>query len=721
MAELGVLTDRTEEELKPLLGGDGLAALMTPELCGDAPACDAVRATLRDDTLATVQVVDASTWSLEKADVDASARGLTPAEKAGATKLPRVVVVHVKTATGQQALALRTALAASAAIARKVHGLVWDQLLARIESGRTFASHAVTAPLEASAFRRDRVEVLYEPKAEGVVRVLTAGLSRWGEPDVEAVAVPTAAAPRVAEVVLAAAEALANGATTQPLILSRDDLARARGQAYSVDGGLPPVAPVEVEVVTAQPENGDPNDFIARVVPSVGEGPIGYVDLAERFFGPLLAASPDNDVLDLPAREGAGQARGGGRRVGGAEDDRREAPRAPALPDPGRRGRRVDVDRGDEGGRAQRDGPGDGRAARRDRREARRRGDAAARAGGGSRAARGQTVSKATPAVLLGVAVAAAMGAWWLFGGEKRAPAPATSPNEDLELVVALLDGAAAEPPRDVLVAGAEELYLARAGDRTVVAVGKKGGTPRVLARLDAPAHGMALAAAALWVTTGRAVEKIPMTGGEPQLVADRLARPRAVACDGRWVFVVDVDPTRQGMTRGSAVVRIPAAGGERTVLGRSEGEISGLALDDANVYWADGLDGTIVAVPKTGGAPRTLASERGLPRSVVVSGGALTWVEKRSESLWTMPSAGGPPRRVAQDFAGFANLVQDPRGVFWTNEAAVDGAFRVLTVGPTGDVEPLSASVNGVDALASDGAWLYWDRGGEASAVAGL
>ena len=297
VAEFGVLTARTDDQLDEHIERSALALRVTPDLCGDTAACDAVRTTLRDEKLTTVQVLDASTWSLEKVDLDATARGLSAAEKASVTKLPRVVVVHVTAPSGPKELALRAAIAGAAAIARDVGGVVWDQLLARLENARTFASHAVTAPLDGSAFRRDRVELLYEPKAEGVVRILTAGLSRWGEPDVEAVAVPTAAAPRVAEVVLAVAEAIANGATMQPLELSRDDVARARGQAYPADAGLPPVKLVEVEVVTANPENGDPNDFMARIVPSAGEGPIGYIDLAERFFGNILAASPGEGAL----------------------------------------------------------------------------------------------------------------------------------------------------------------------------------------------------------------------------------------------------------------------------------------------------------------------------------------------------------------------------------------------------------------------------------------
>jgi Uncharacterized protein conserved in bacteria (DUF2314) len=307
VAELGVLTDRTEDALAPVIDRASLAKHLTADLCGDAPSCDAVRTTLNDDTRTTVQVVDASTWSLEQADVDAGARGLSPAERAHVGKLARVVVIRVATAAGPGALALRTAIAVTAAVAREVSGVVWDQLLARFESARVFASHAVTAPLESSTFRRDRVEVLYQPKGEGLVRVLTAGMSRWGQPDVEATAVPVPVSPRMAEVVLGVAEALAAGATTQPLMLSRDDLARARGEPYALDAALPPPVPVPVDVVTTHPENGDPNEFMARIVPSAGEGPIGYVDLAERFFGPVLAASPGEDVLR--ARRAKAQAR----------------------------------------------------------------------------------------------------------------------------------------------------------------------------------------------------------------------------------------------------------------------------------------------------------------------------------------------------------------------------------------------------------------------------
>lgn len=327
-------------------------------------------------------------------------------------------------------------------------------------------------------------------------------------------------------------------------------------------------------------------------------------------------------------------------------------------------------------------------------------------------------MSKAMPVVLLGAIVASAMGAWWFFAREQRAPLPPRDVHDDLDLVTALLDGAAAEPPRDVLLAGGEELYLARGGDGTIAAIAKKGGASRTLAAFHESIHGMALAGGALWVATAHAVQKVAVTGGEPQQVTGALAHPLAVASDGTWVFVVDAGAGRQGLTHASAVLRIPAAGGEATVLGKSDGEIANVAVDDGSVYWADRLEGSIVAVPKTGGAPHALASDRGLPGFVVVASDAVTWVEQRSGSLWSMAKAGGPPRRLAEDFAGFANVVVDARGAFWTNEAAVEGVFHVLTAGKTGEVETVSPAVDVVEALATDGERLWWERGGVVTEV---
>jgi hypothetical protein len=297
VAELGVLTDRPESELDAIISREALIASLTPRYCGDDAACAAVSATLRDAKSTTVQVVASGDWHLERANVDASARGFSATERAKIKARQRIVTVRVSTRRSPQQLALRAAVAATAAIAERIDGLVWDQLLDRFERARDFAAHAVTEPLGASTLRRDRIEVLYEPKGEGIVRVLTGGLSRWGAPDVDAIAVPVSARDRLAELVLGVAEVIANGGAQGPFSLTLDDLARTRGKGYPADAGLPESSPVPVAVVSVHPETGDPNDFIARIEPPGGDGPLAYVELAERFFGPLLMGSPGGDVL----------------------------------------------------------------------------------------------------------------------------------------------------------------------------------------------------------------------------------------------------------------------------------------------------------------------------------------------------------------------------------------------------------------------------------------
>ncbi|HEX3770004.1 MAG TPA: hypothetical protein VHV30_04030, partial [Polyangiaceae bacterium] len=291
------MTDAPESALAALTERPALAALVEADLCGDEAACAAVRATLEDEHATTVSVVPGSSWNLDTLDLDASAPSLSAKDRASIPRRARVFVLRVATAPSSKQLAVRAAFAGAAAVAAKVNGLVYDQLLDRIEAARDFAKHAVDAPLGVSAFRKDRIEMLFEPKGEGLVRILTAGLARWGGPDVEADPVPLAATDSVADIVIGVAEAIANGASTGPVSLSRDDLARARGEAYPPDPSLPDAGAMAVDVLSVHPEGGDPNDFMARIQPPTGTGPFAFLDLAERFFGPDLAAAPGEATL----------------------------------------------------------------------------------------------------------------------------------------------------------------------------------------------------------------------------------------------------------------------------------------------------------------------------------------------------------------------------------------------------------------------------------------
>lgn len=325
--------------------------------------------------------------------------------------------------------------------------------------------------------------------------------------------------------------------------------------------------------------------------------------------------------------------------------------------------------------------------------------------------------------LLLVGAVLGGLGAWWLFSAPETRSLPRESPQDDLQMLAALTDGATAASPADILVAGPGRTILARASDRTVLTYPEDGGAPVVLARLSAPARAMALVGEVLWVASRDQILKLPLAGsggGEPAVLPCHLAGPRALDADARRVFVVDVAPGASGLTRASTIVRVDAATGATTVLGRSSGEVTNVAIDADHVYWADRLEGSIVAAPIDGGPLRALATDRGLPGSIAIGGDGLVWVEKRSESLWTMARTGGAPRQLVQDFAGFTDVVVDAHNVYWATEDAVDGFFRVLQV-PIGGGQamPLSPGVASIDALATDGVRLVWEHAGRVETLA--
>jgi hypothetical protein len=339
------------------------------------------------------------------------------------------------------------------------------------------------------------------------------------------------------------------------------------------------------------------------------------------------------------------------------------------------------------------------------------------------------------PLSVLAIVIAITFGVWWASSKLGHGALPASPPDDDLPSIPRTPDVRIARPPaRDVLVAGTDRLYLSRAGDHSIAAIPKTGGAGATLAHVDGPVYGMAFADASLWLTTivrtpaarSGEVLKLGLAGARPVVVADGLVSPRAVATDGKWVFVVDVDASSSGLLAESAILRVSAreqsSGARPSPVARSKSEVSNLALDERFVYWADRFEGTIVSAPKEGGDPRVLASGRQLPGDVIVDEGALYWVEERSNSLWTLSKGGGAPRQIAQDFAGFAGFTSDAGSLWWTNAVAVEGAFQVLTM-PKTRGEPSVVAAAGtagtMGALASDGTHVYWERDGSVVPVA--
>jgi hypothetical protein len=278
VAELGVVPDAAHEGvLREALDRDRIAKRLGPPLCGDAAACAAVQALVRD-TQATELTVDAcGAWGLDAVD---AARACT------------LAVVRVVVDPSPQALALRTAFATAGALALELDGNVVDRVLGRVEDAEMFRTHAIVEPLVEATFRADRVRVTEAPGPPGTVGLRTAGLIRWGAPDVDVVSVPEVAREPMTALVLAVAASLAGGAEVTPVAISRNSLGLDAGQT-ALDDASPAAPPplILIELADAPHEAG--TEWVARIEPPGGEGPASTLELAEGIFGPLLARAPD--------------------------------------------------------------------------------------------------------------------------------------------------------------------------------------------------------------------------------------------------------------------------------------------------------------------------------------------------------------------------------------------------------------------------------------------
>jgi hypothetical protein len=224
--------------------------------------------------------------------------------------MPRALVVRVEGDALPDQLPARGAFAVVAALAQRTKGFVFDAVTDRLERPATFLAHAITEPLGASVYRKDRVPVAYDPSDEGAVRLLTTGLLRFGAPDLRVVSVPRASAQRMARVLGALAEALADGAIASPITIDLAAIERARGATLAGDAGASFAgdagasfagdaaastnAAVTIALESAPAADGDPNPNMLLVRPKSGLSPTDYEALAAQFFGPPPVVADDN-------------------------------------------------------------------------------------------------------------------------------------------------------------------------------------------------------------------------------------------------------------------------------------------------------------------------------------------------------------------------------------------------------------------------------------------
>lgn len=147
--------------------------------------------------------------------------------------------------------------------------------------------------------------------------------------------------------------------------------------------------------------------------------------------------------------------------------------------------------------------------------------------------------------------------------------------------------------------------------------------------------------------------------------------------------------------------------GARPTVLYQGAKGLAALAADGTNVFIANSAAGTVVRVPVDGSAPTTLASGRATPQAIVSDASGVYWVEK--DGLNVMKVAAGSDALITLATVETGKpiaLALDESDVYWAN---LNGIQRVAKSG--GDAASLvdGAGDQFLTGIAVDGTHVYW------------
>jgi len=150
---------------------------------------------------------------------------------------------------------------------------------------------------------------------------------------------------------------------------------------------------------------------------------------------------------------------------------------------------------------------------------------------------------------------------------------------------------------------------------------------------------------------------------------------------------------------------------GGRCLIPLATGQInpSGIAVDDAGIYWTNYSDGgTVVKLSLDGGTPTILATEQHCPNDVAVRSGQLFWTNNvPSGSVMTEPTAGGTPTPIATGQGSPDLLAVDDANVYWTNTE--DAGSVVLSHRNGGAPVTLATEQDAPTGIAVYDGSVYW------------
>ncbi len=130
-----------------------------------------------------------------------------------------------------------------------------------------------------------------------------------------------------------------------------------------------------------------------------------------------------------------------------------------------------------------------------------------------------------------------------------------------------------------------------------------------------------------------------------------------------------------------------------------------GIATDGSNVYWTNGMGGSVMKVAVDGGSATVLASGQDSPESIALDATYVYW--NASSSLMRVAKAGGTPSEAAFAYGGNAIGV-DAANVYWVEGGSPTGSIWKTPIG-SGPQSALAGDQDGPAGFATDASNVYW------------
>lgn len=259
------------------------------------------------------------------------------------------------------------------------------------------------------------------------------------------------------------------------------------------------------------------------------------------------------------------------------------------------------------------------------------------------------------------------------------------------------------------------DLAVAGCGARTPLEVGSgdagnaDGGASIDASHADAPSTPDAAPSS----------NRICKTGEAPTVIAVGQSHPYAIVVDHDRAYWTNtgVNGTNFGSVRSA-----PLAGGTAVTLAPGEDAPRGIAIDDANVYFARSQFGEIARVPKAGGAITVLATHQDFPEGIALRDGTLFWTTSGTSFSGALTSLvpGGAPRALATQLGNPAGLFVDGTHVYWVDEESRGpGPGEVLRIPRAGGApEVLASGQHSPFAIVVRDGRVYWSSNDAVTAL---